>query len=681
MKKNGKLIYCKSANNNVYLTVLMNQGYYRNIIASLLLMCSAFYSHADIILQEYFNSGSIPPGWTTNAIQGTAVWSVRNAPAFGSTSGTFYGVFDDALLGAGVTPNESTLNTPSLDCSGRTAVYMNYQHHWYGIESTHGYIEISNDGGTVWNTLIDYEKLTRGSLAIPQDTTLNITAFAANQADVRVRFRYWDNSLAGQYWYIDDITIYSDPDVGVTALIDPAYRLCASPTFSATEQVTVEITNFGFFPVSNIPIVCNVSGGIVASLTGTFPGPLAPGASANFTFATTIDMSAEAVYDFLSYTTLATDEYLGNDTLYSSRQQLVITYPYSMNFNGTEGGWHAEGQTPPNNNGRNFYHGAIPYLNGPQGEGDSWYVETSLSNNGTYIWVESPLFDFSALSNPHLFVDLKHSLHSSDFFRVEYSLNGGATWTQLGNGSTPNWYNGTNWWRNSYTNPVDTWTNYQSDLCVLAGQACVKLRFYGRPYYGNPTYPDYYKFSFDNVEIIDGPDAGIISYIDPVNIGCLFSANQVVTVEVHNYSCGPLTNIPVTSEITGAVTTTLTGTVPGPIPAGSSVSYTFPGTFDMSTIGIYNFNSYTSLVGDSYLPNDTLASSINVNQLLVNTFPYSESFDAGAAYWIAGGGAMPLNNGRNFNLGALPYLNGPQAQGDSWYVDATGNNGTYIWVE
>ncbi|UKN03606.1 T9SS type A sorting domain-containing protein [Paracrocinitomix mangrovi] len=638
-------------------------------------------SFADIILQEYFSAGSLPAGWTNTAIQGAATWSFQNAPAFGSGSGTFYTVFDDASLGSGVTPNESALSTPSLDCSGRTAVYMNYQHHWYGVESTHGYIEISTDGGTVWTTIMDYEKVTRGSLAAPQDTTFDISGLAANQADVRVRFRYTDNSLAGQFWYIDDVTIYSDPDVGPTDLITPGYLGCSS-SYGTAETVTVEITNHGFFPVSNVPITVNVTGGITQTLTGTLAGPIAPGATANYTFAATVDMSLEAVYNFEIYTTLPGDEYLFNDTLYTSRQQVINTYPYNMDFNGTDGGWFATGQSPPYNGGRNFELGTLPYLNGPQGQGDSWYVETVASNNGTFIWVESPIFNFSGLSNPQLFIDLKHSLHNSDYFHVEYSLNGGTTWTQLGNGTEPNWYNAANWWRNSYANPVDEWTTFQKSLCVLAGQPCVKFRVYGRPYYSAPNYSNYHLFAFDNIRIIDGPDVGITAYVDPVNIGCLFASDQVVTVEVFNYSCAPVSNVPVTCEITGAITQTLTGTVPGPIASESSVLYTFPATFDMTPVGTYNFVSYTSLAGDVYLNNDTMSTTIDVTNLLVDVFPYSEDFNSGNGYWFASGTNPPLNNGREFVLGNVPYLNGPQGNGDSWYVQTTqSNQADFIWVE
>jgi hypothetical protein len=639
-------------------------------------------SRADILLYEPFNSPTLPTGWTNTAIQGTDLWFIRNAPAFSSPSGGNYAVFDDNLLGAASIPNEAALATPILDCSNRTAVYLSYTHHWFGIEFTHGYVEISTNGGTTWGTIMDYHKQTRGSLAAPQDTIIDISAWAANQSSVQVRFRYTDGMQAGRYWYLDDVKIYADPDVGVTALITPEYLDCSPVAYTTTETVSVAITNHGVNPVSNIPVSCVVSGGTTATLTGTLTGPLAAGATDTFTFAVPIDMSADAVYDFVAYTHLGTDEYLNNDTLITSRQQLVITYPYTQNFDGSTAGWFATGQSPPTNGNRNFVHGNLPYLNGPQGQGDSWYVHTTASNNGTFIWVESPIFDFSALANPQLSFDIKHSLHSSDYFQVQYSTNGGATWTQLGNGPDPFWYNGTNWWRNSLSAPVDSWTRVQHNLCVLAGESCVQFRIYGRPFYSEPTYTAYHYFAFDNVLVEDGPDVGVTAYLEPIDLGCLFGTAQNVTVRVENYSCAPLTNVPIECSITGAITQTLTGTVPGPIPVGGFVNYTFPTTFNMTAVGTYNFETYTQLAGDIVPANDTLNTNINVTNLKVTTYPYLEDFNAGPAFWNASGQNPPLNGNRNFVLGNIPYLNGPQGEGDSWYVETTAsNNGTFIWVE
>lgn len=383
-------------------------------------LLSAQIAFADILLNETFASAGLPTGWTNTAIQGVQVWTIRNSPFFGSPSAGNYAVFDDNLLGAGVTPNQAALSTPSVNCTGRTAVYLSYSHFWFGVEFTHGYVEISNNGGGTWTTLVDYEKTTHGSLAASQDTVFNITAFAANQANVRVRFRYNDGGQAGRYWYIDNVRIYTEPDAGVTALVAPAYLNCAPAAYTNAESVTVRITNFGVNPISNIPVTCVVSNGTTATLSGVYAGTIAGGASANFTFAATINMSADNYYIFTAYTELPGDEYIHNDTLVDSRQQRVITYPYFQDFNNGTAGWFATGGAPPANGGRNFLLDPLPYLNGPQGKGDSWYVHTTTTNDGTNIWVESPIFNFSGLANPQLSFVIKHSLHSSDYFHVEY---------------------------------------------------------------------------------------------------------------------------------------------------------------------------------------------------------------------------------------------------------------------
>jgi hypothetical protein len=290
--------------------------------------------------------------------------------------------------------------------------------------------------------------------------------------------------------------------------------------------------------------------------------------------------------------------------------------------------------------------------------------------------------DFSSLTNPQISLDMKHSLHNSDYFQLQYSLNGGVSWTQVGSGSDPNWYNSTSWWRNSWSNPVDAWQNYQHSLCNLAGQSNVKVRIYGRPYYSYPNYPDYHKIALDNIVIEEGSDLSVISYIEPIDNGCLFSSTQSVTVEVFNLGCGIVTNVPISCDITGILNTTLTGIVPGPIAPGTSVNFTFPTTIDMTVIGNYNFQSYTQEPLDINNLNDSLSTSANVNQITINSYPYFQDFNSGAAYWIDTGSTPPTNGGRNFVLDALPYLNGPDGNGDSWYVETTSsNNATYIWVE
>ena len=106
------------------------------------------------------------------------------------------------------------------------------------MESTNGFIEVSSDGGTTWHIVDTYENITHGSLAAPKDVTFDLTAWAANESDVQVRFRYIDNQLLGHFWYIDDVTIYTDTDVGITDLTLPDYLSCGT-SYGSSETVTV----------------------------------------------------------------------------------------------------------------------------------------------------------------------------------------------------------------------------------------------------------------------------------------------------------------------------------------------------------------------------------------------------------------------------------------------------------
>lgn len=637
----------------------------------LLFIGSIHTVYADVILYEDFSDGAIPAGWSTTLVQGDHVWTVVNDEPFTSSSGGHYAVFHDEALTAVVTPNESVLNLPIVDCSGRTSVKLRYEHYWQELENSHGTVEVSGNGGGSWTTLVDYELGTQGSLGFPQETIFDISLLAAGQSEVMVRFRYDDGGQAGKYWYLDDIYIYSDPDVGVTDLVVPDHLGC-SDAYTATESVSIEVTNFSFEEVANVPVVVEVSGGASATFNVVVAGPIPGQSSVMVSMPGTIDMSPDAVYDFNCYTNLASDTYVLNDNHYESRQQVVTTYPYLQNFNGTEGGWWAY----TDHESRSLTHGPIPYLISAQDELDSWYCSTS-GTNTSYVFLESPVFDLSSVSDAQLSFDVKHHLHLQDYFQVQWSTNGGANWIQLGT-TEPDWYNAPNWWRNSLTDPADEWTSVHIDLCHLVGNSCVKFRVRGRPRHPGSNA----QFAIDNAEITTGGDVGVTSFLSPVVDGCLFSSDQEVTVRVYNYSCSDVSDVPITCDVSNAITASFSETISGPIPAGGYIDYTFSTTVDMTGLGTYELDVHTQLVGDVYAANDHHETSIDVNTITVSSYPYLEDFNADDGTWIAGFSGTPTNNGRQFTYGAFTYLNGPELNGDCWFVEADGDhNNTWIRVE
>ena len=197
---------------------MKNQKFFKLKLKSikiLLIFCIIlfpFVSNAQIIIDEDFSSG-LPSGWTLANPQGTNNWIFQSNPVFSSESGGQYAVFDDFVLGSLVSPNEATLTTPSFDCTGRTNVSLKFNHYWEAVEYTLGYVEVWD--GSAWNTVETYT-VTTGSLATPDVEIIDISANAAGNSDVQVRFRYTDGDHYGRYWYLDDVKIYSANDVGMS---------------------------------------------------------------------------------------------------------------------------------------------------------------------------------------------------------------------------------------------------------------------------------------------------------------------------------------------------------------------------------------------------------------------------------------------------------------------------------
>lgn len=101
-------------------------------------------------------------------------------------------------------------------------------------------------------------------------------------------------------------------DVGIVSIDEPT-----NGTLSDTETVTVTISNFGENEQTDIPVTFQVDGGVIISEVLT--GPLASGATVQYTFTTTADLGTTGqTYQIKSFTNLDTDEDRTNDTITKS---------------------------------------------------------------------------------------------------------------------------------------------------------------------------------------------------------------------------------------------------------------------------------------------------------------------------------------------------------------------------
>lgn len=102
------------------------------------------------------------------------------------------------------------------------------------------------------------------------------------------------------------VTYLEPNDIGVSAINSPI----SGTQLSASENITVTITNFGGESQSNFDVSYNLEGTIV---TETVAGPLAGNSDTSYTFTQTGDFSAFGNYDLSAYTSLPNDSDTSND--------------------------------------------------------------------------------------------------------------------------------------------------------------------------------------------------------------------------------------------------------------------------------------------------------------------------------------------------------------------------------
>lgn len=94
-----------------------------------------------------------------------------------------------------------------------------------------------------------------------------------------------------------------------------------------------------------------------------------------------------------------------------------------------------------------------------------------------------------------------------------------------------------------------------------------------------------------------------VSAITSPNASGSYTSTETVTVTIDNYGTSTQTSIPVAYQINGG--TVVSETYTGSITSGSSDTYSFTTTADLSSLGTYDIVAYTDLSSDSDNSNDT----------------------------------------------------------------------------
>jgi len=227
--------------------------------------------------------------------------------------------------------NISVLYSPVFDISVMKADTLKFWHWREFSYGTSAVIEYKNANG-FWTNLgiqndtnaTNWYNYTSNNW-IGSDTNWTQSTYKIknlNNLGSTVQFRFVFTSdvtsNAKRGWAIDDFELTLAPisgDAGVIAITSPATTSLVGDNVS----VTVTVKNFGATTISNIPVKYQITGSGIQ--TGTLNGPIAPGATANYTFPQSFTVGNIQSYYLCAYTTLSGDTYTQND---SSCKQIIV---------------------------------------------------------------------------------------------------------------------------------------------------------------------------------------------------------------------------------------------------------------------------------------------------------------------------------------------------------------------
>ncbi|MBI4259748.1 MAG: carboxypeptidase regulatory-like domain-containing protein [Actinobacteria bacterium] len=173
-------------------------------------VCPAGYELTGAGLREDFHTGATPDGWTVvdNAGLGDG-WEFDDPGGRGNLtggSGPFATVDSDSH--GRLSTQDAELISPSIDLSTLDAVELQFEtdfRHYAGVDSMDEVadVDVSTDGGESWTNVWRREDTSyRG----PAHEVVDVTALAAGQPDVRIRFHYYRASFEW-WWQVDGVQV------------------------------------------------------------------------------------------------------------------------------------------------------------------------------------------------------------------------------------------------------------------------------------------------------------------------------------------------------------------------------------------------------------------------------------------------------------------------------------------
>lgn len=430
--------------------------------------------------------------------------------------------------------------------------------------------------------------------------------------------------------YLDNINVYHPDslDAGVTNVTQPGAMSMAAQATS----VTAIIKNYGTTTLTSIPVAYAVNAG--TPVVETWTGSLLPNATTTFTFATQFT-SPTGQYDLCAWTQLAGDTALWNDTLCKQSVGMqILAVPYFDDFEGPQVFAAENTYTPSWELGTPL----APLITNAFSGTNAWEVNLNgpYQNNSNEI-LYSPYFDFSTATDVELrFQQWYNCDNYSDGGRIDYSTDGGNTWTVLG---TQFDTNGVSWYNQAYlgSSTLPGWSGtggsyFQSryDLSMFDNYPTpVQFRFVFAADGYNFAQVD--GWAIDNFELYMDVNAGT-NTIKFGNVSELpLPGSNFVKVNIQNNGTMPLTQVSATLNIDGNNVVTDPLTFSPALQPGQSQQHTFSQQWTGASPGYHDVKCWVTApngLNDTYAPDDTTLWRVSVMDTFA-TYPYCNNFETG----------------------------------------------------
>lgn len=655
---------------------------------TLLLLLQSMFSVGQITSFPYFeNFNTAPANWTVTTVSGTA-WEFGTPTAPGTigaySTPTCYGTDPDSGYRANTT---SYLTSPRFDISTLTnPLFTFYQFRYLSVGLDGMHVEYSTDDitwlrlGTVnspsgFNWYNTSSIVATGLPAFTGNTTTWLQSgyylSGLTTGLIRLRFVFRSNINFGSSQpgiFVDDIRLENSTSViaDLAASTIPGFN---GPYLSGVKQaLTMRVINFSSIQIDSARLGYLLNGNLTMN-NMTFLD-LSPGEADTFALdSVTLPAGNFNIKAFIAY---PNDPNNNNDTiLRTGTTSSLASLPYTDDFETAPSIWYNNSFFNTN------WELGMPNFDlttGTHSGVNAWDI--NLDTNyfaGANAELISPVFSLPSTGIYELsFWQNRYLEPTWDGMRIDYSTNGGSTWTPLGYYGDPL---GTNWYDYSVVNSLgwsgwsgnsNGWVKSSYKLSAFAGASQFQLKFL----FTSDNTGQYDGISIDDFSLIPIPDYDAVylslndNTINPVQ----GQTSGPINIKFYNNGSQPITNFTAQYTVNGILQQTqlFIQTV---LPFDTA-TVTLPGFISPS--GIFNICGKIILTGDADTTNN-LGCFQTTSQLAVQV-PYLEDFETpGAPGWIS----QSITPGTNWELGypAFGLTTGTHSGNNCWDINLTSTYG------